>query len=299
MGVFGAGIFSDDDALDVRDDYKYFLAETQSDTLATDAIILQYGANFDDLAATTSFWLALAWTQWKMGRPDPRVKAAALRIIDEDIDLKKWDGSPLRRKRAAALVQARQRINSPQPAAKPIPKPLPVQLPGWKFGEIVGVHLPGGRLALLHMIAYRRSSRYGVKAPVVSILNWTGTDVPDSSELANLTYINWRGMQRGNHLYCLASRQKSPVMPERFIHLGLSKPVTRAEAQTGYRGILENQTLDQLLAEVLEPYWENPSLPPHHPGFDQPGAQLFKRRPAGSDSHRTAIEESGDSDSGE
>src|SRR6185295_14610226 len=63
MGVFGAGIFGDDDALDVRSDYKVFLADSQSDALATDAIARQYGAAFDDPAATSSFWLALAWTQ--------------------------------------------------------------------------------------------------------------------------------------------------------------------------------------------------------------------------------------------
>ena len=39
MGVFGAGIFADDDALDVRGDYKYFLADTQSDELATEAMV--------------------------------------------------------------------------------------------------------------------------------------------------------------------------------------------------------------------------------------------------------------------
>jgi hypothetical protein len=278
MGVFGPGIFADDDALDVRGDYKHFLAEAQSGEGATDAIARQYGASFDDPAATTAFWLALAWTQWNMGRLDARVKAAALRIIDEDLDLKKWDGSPLRRKRAAALAQARHKIAAPQPPAKGLPKPLPVQLPGWKFGEIVGVRLPSGKWALLHMIAYRVSSRYGAKAPVVSILNWVGTEVPTADELAALTYINWRGIQRGITLYCLASPKKSPLSPARFVHLGLSKPVLRAEADSAYGGLSLGQTLDQLLADVLSPYWENPSLPPHHPGFDKPQAEMFRRR---------------------
>src|SRR5438874_6594982 len=102
MGIFGAGIFADDDALDVRDDYKYFLADAQSDELATDAMAREYGASFDDPGATTAFWLALAWTQWKIGRLDPRVRAVALRIVDEGLDLKNWEGAKLRPKRAAA-----------------------------------------------------------------------------------------------------------------------------------------------------------------------------------------------------
>src|SRR5207245_40348 len=87
MGVFGAGIFADDDALDVRSDYKYFLADAQSDERATEAIAGQYGASFEDPAQTTGFWLGLALTQWKFGRLDGRVKAVALRIIHERLDL--------------------------------------------------------------------------------------------------------------------------------------------------------------------------------------------------------------------
>ena len=90
-----------------------------------------------------------------------------------------------------------------------MPKPLLVQLPGWQFGEVIGVSAPGGRMALLHMIAYRSSSNYGVKAPVVSVLNWTRTESPTTEELMMLTYINWRGMVRGNHLYNLASPKRS------------------------------------------------------------------------------------------
>jgi hypothetical protein len=279
MGVFGAGIFGDDDALDVRGDYKLVLADCQSDTLATDAIARQYDASFDDPAVTTSFWLALAWTQWSIGRLDPRVKACALRIIDDNLDLKKWQGSPLYRKRERVLRQARAKIDAPQPAAKSIPKPLPVQLPGWEFSEIVGVRMPNGKLALLHMIVYRASSRYGAKAPVVSILNWTGTDFPSAENLAALTYINWRRIQCGNHLYSLASPKKSPLAASLFIHSGLKKPVSRSEGSAAYGGLAKGESLYHLLEDVLEPYWENPALPPHHPGFDKPEAQLFKRKP--------------------
>jgi len=268
MGVFGPGIFADDDALDVRDEYKHILADEQSDEKATDAIAQQYGASFEDPAATTGFWLGLALTQWKMGRLDARVREIALRIVDEGIDLKKWEGSPLASKRAAALRKARQQIASPQPACRAIPKPLPVQLPGWEFGEVIGVHT-ADRLALLHMIAYRRCTQYQVKAPVVSILNWTRPEMPSAAELEALTYINWRGIQCGNHIYNLASPKRSPIRAERFLRLGVKKPVTRNEAMAAYGSLSRGQSLDALLREVLQPYWDNPTLAPHNPGFDK------------------------------
>lgn len=137
--------------------------------------------------------------------------------------------------------------------------------------------MPNGKLALLHMIAYRASSLYGTKAPVVSILNWTGTEFPPADDLAALSYINWRRIQCGNHLYCLASPKKSPLPASLFIHSGLKKLVTRGEGIAAYGSLSKGESLYHLLADVLEPYWENPALPPHHPGFDKPEAKLFKR----------------------
>jgi hypothetical protein len=144
MGTWGHAIF-DDEASDLRDEYRLILADAQSDAAATDAAAADYGASFERLADTTAFWLALALIQWKLGRPDPRVRAAALRIIDEGIDLAKWEGSPDQRKRAVVLDKTRQTIMAPPPAAKPMPKPLPVQLPGWEFSEVIAYRAIHGR----------------------------------------------------------------------------------------------------------------------------------------------------------
>ncbi len=64
-----------------------------------------------------------------------------------------------------------------------MPKPLPVQLPGWEFSEVVGYPMPNVRLVLLHHLNYRNWSTASVKAPVVSILNWFESHIPDEQEL--------------------------------------------------------------------------------------------------------------------
>src|SRR5438067_4083817 len=118
MGAWGAGLFADDDAADLRGDYRTYLADAQSDAGATDLAARDYDANLDRPGETTAFWLALASIQWRMGRLDPRVKAVCLTIIDNGIDLEKWAASPDRSKRAAVLVKLREMILSPLPPAK-------------------------------------------------------------------------------------------------------------------------------------------------------------------------------------
>jgi hypothetical protein len=268
MGTWGPAIFADDDAEDLRAEYRYILADAQSDSAATDAAMAQYGAAVDRLEATTAFWLALALIQWKFGRLDSRVRTAALRIIDEGIDLAKWNDSPVRAMRAAALAKARQTISSPPPAAQPMPKPLPLQLPGWEFSEVAGYRMANGRLVLLHHLNYRAWSTARAKAPVVSILNWFGTSMPDEAELRALTYINHGGsILAGHHLHCLAMPPAKSLKNEQFVKLGRKKPVTRDEATSAVYGLggHEGLTLEIALNKVLNAYWRDPTIPPHLP----------------------------------
>ncbi len=267
MGTWGPGLFADDDAADLRDEYRLILAGTQSDATATDEAARLYDAGFDRIEDTTSFWLALALIQWRLGRPDPRVRDAALRIIDEGIDLAKWSNSPDRRKRAAALQEARATIASPPPAAKPMPKPLPVQLPGWEFSEIVAYAMPNGRLVLLHHLNYLAWSTARATAPVVSILNWFESRLPDERELESLTYVNHDGRLGGHHLLCLAMPPRKALRDSQFTRLGRKKPVTRGEATSAVRGIggHEGLTLDIDLNKVLQAYWRDASIPAHLP----------------------------------
>jgi len=268
MGTWSPELFADDDAADLRTDYRTYLAEAQSDAGATDLAALNFGAHLDRPAETTAFWLALASIQWRMGRLDPRVKAACLTIINNGIDLEKWADSPHRGKREAVLAKLRAMISSPLPAAKPMPKPLPVQLPGWEFGEVVGHRLENGKYALLHALNYRGWSTDAVKAPVVSILSWFSESVPDQASIDGLTYINHDGhLIGGHHLVCLAMPRSKALAATQFDRPGWSKPVTRGEAISAVYGLSghEGGDIEKTLKRVLWPYWEDPTRPVHVP----------------------------------
>jgi hypothetical protein len=268
MGAWGAALFADDEAADLREEYRHFLAEAQSDAGATDLAARNYEAGFDRLGDTTAFWLALASIQWRLGRLDPRVKAACLAIIDGGTDLEKWVASPERGKRAKVLAGLREMIASPPPPAKPMPKPLPVQLPGWEFTEVVFYRMANGKYAALHVLNYRAWSVIGVRAPVVSILNWFSDTRPDQDSIDSLTFINHDGMMvGGHHLVCLAMPRRKALAAGQFDRPGWSKPVTRGEATSAVYGLSghEGGDIEKTLTRVLSPYWEDPTRPAHVP----------------------------------
>lgn len=270
MGTWGPAIFADDVASDVRDDFRFFLADAQSLERATDEMAGSYGVGFDDLSTDTAFWLGLALTQWRMGLLDPRVKAAALNIIDTGLDLAKWEGSPERSKRAHALAKARTRLRSPLPPPSRIPKPLPVQLADWKIGEVVGFRTSHGRLVLLHVVRFSRCSKFKVKAPAVSFLNWFHERMPSQEEVASLTNLRHplapSGIQTMPKLI-LAMPRREPLDTAQFNRPGLFlEPLAEELPGSGMAVIAENgATLESVVEKALRRWWDDPTLSPKAP----------------------------------
>jgi len=267
MGVWGAGLFDNDETADLRAEYRAFLADAQSDAGATDAVAVDYAASLDRPQDTTAVWLALASIQWRLGRLDPRVKAAAFAIIDDGYDLALWETSPLRKRRVAVLAKLRKMLSDPMPSAKALPKPPAVQLPGWNFSEVVGYRMASGKYVLLHVLGYRLWSTLFVRAPTVTILNWFADTVPSEADVMGLTYINHDGHIGGHHVLCLAMPPSKNLPPDGFDRPGWTKPVTRAEATSAVYGLAghEGGTLERSLNKVLWPYWEDPTRPIHVP----------------------------------
>src|SRR5690348_12038595 len=145
MGVWGAGLFSDDTALDVRGAYRERLANGMAGPAATDELLASF--EHDD----PSFWLALAATQWRCGRLEDRVRDHALRIIDDGSDLRRFAELPkLQRSRARVLAKLREDLHSPQPAATTVRRRIPAQC-DWHKGEIVGFRRDSGTWLTLYV----------------------------------------------------------------------------------------------------------------------------------------------------
>jgi hypothetical protein len=155
MGTWGPGIFSNDTACDLRVAYRMALEEGLDDQAAQQQVLDHFADVLDDDTWSEGplVWLALAKTQWQLGRPDEQVKAQALAVIDQGRDLVFWEGSDQYGYRRAVLRRLRQQLTSPPPPRKRIRPPRQVdpeaarrRLP-YQEGSVFQLPLCDGRSA--------------------------------------------------------------------------------------------------------------------------------------------------------
>src|SRR5580765_3908092 len=132
MGTWGTGIFDDDTAADLREDFKDALAKGMTAEAATKKLVATYGPQGDEQVAPV-FWLALAVTQWALGCLIDSVKEEALRAITGGSDLARWESPKDQKKRNAVLEKVAKQLASPQPKAKK-PRQRYQQVCDWQRG---------------------------------------------------------------------------------------------------------------------------------------------------------------------
>ena len=74
MGAWGIGLYQDDVAEDVREDYKSYLREGLNNEQAYEKIFIQYKEVINDSEDGPIFWFALADTMWELGKLNNEVK---------------------------------------------------------------------------------------------------------------------------------------------------------------------------------------------------------------------------------
>ena len=186
MGAWGAGIFSNDIAADIRGDFRDLLAYGRSAQEAIDAIIQEYALK-DVCAETSDGWLALARVTWEYGLITDEIRDTALRLISEGTAEELWheESEKARLRRKQVLQAEAARLQSDPPNKK---RPRPEKLYGlnWKPGEVYSFELgPGETRALLVLrVFHYRPSKY---APDDACVNY-----PDGMVL-----LDWKGHHDG------------------------------------------------------------------------------------------------------
>lgn len=195
MGAWGVGIFSDDLAVDVRDEWRDALAadpETDQRQL-TESIVadhqLTWSGDAEDEEITA--WLALALAQHETGRLEDRVRDRALGIIDAGADVDAWDedgGQGAQRRRV--LERLAGKLRGPQPEPKRIRGRRGGPEPGVEVGDVVRVFNPARTRSALWAVVDITEDQKGFRDPVVLALYWDGDQVPSAEQLAALPYLS-------------------------------------------------------------------------------------------------------------
>lgn len=232
MGAWGVAIFSDDLATDVRDDFRDLIGEGLSATQAVDKLLVEYASSANDVDEESVFWIALALTQWKLGRLEARSKEQALRMIESGQDLRRWQDTKLNKKRIAVLEEARQQLLSPPPSPKKVRRAIK-NANDWLVGEVIGFQLRSGQWALFRTVGAHVDK--GGRFAVCEVLDWCGAEIPSAEAIAALPVKQFNARwDRGSQFMFCDPRVKRDQM--RLQRPGIFS--TPAQKCGGYRVIL-------------------------------------------------------------
>jgi len=201
MGTWGPKLYQNDVSQDVRSEYKDKLRRLVKEEEITSILINKHQRAIQDEDDRTNFWLALADTQWELGRLEDHVKDCALECIENGGDIKVWEAeSPkLAKIRAKVLDDVKTKLLSPQPPKKEI-KPYRLYTCEWNIGDVYAYKFTGdyakehgfeGRYLLVQKIS-NGSWHPGHTVPIVYAKITPSDRLPQSVEEYNsIKYIRF------------------------------------------------------------------------------------------------------------
>jgi hypothetical protein len=185
VGAWGTGIFQDDRACDVRQEFRELVGAGTGAAEASARLRERYaGARPTDPVEDAGFWLGLAMAQWKTGRLIDDVKAEALSVIDGGADLSLWEGRQ-RQARARALETARAKLLSPQPPPARIARERHSSSP-FQAGDIVVYTAESGGAAAAFWVTANQSYQRLTGTDTNAVLQFLAVGRPDLPPLESL-----------------------------------------------------------------------------------------------------------------
>ena len=151
MGSWGAKLYQDDLAQDIKEDYREKLRKGRTNKEALEEMIERYAEEIEDDDEGPVFWMLLADTMWNLGRLIPEVKEKAIQQIDEGKNLEIWKQEGTQKEyelRKSELNKLKEKLNSPMPEEKRIP--LERKIPAkrkyeWNIGDTYAYELKGDK----------------------------------------------------------------------------------------------------------------------------------------------------------
>lgn len=202
MGTWNVGIFQNDIAADIKEEYINFLREGYSDIDADKKIIennidiINHGG-YD----VCEFWLALAMIEWEYGRLQETTKNNALEMALNPQYLKMWeDEKSMYSKRILILNEFVNKIQNLQPPKKKIKINVPFKCV-WKLGDIFAYQLTSQKSidngVFKKYIIFQKvgeSEVYPQKIiPIVRVAKSFFDEIPNMEDYLNSKKLIWFG----------------------------------------------------------------------------------------------------------
>ena len=215
-------MYSDDLAADLRSDFRDLIGQGLSGDEALERLSSQYASSLSDSDEAPVFWLAVADTAWRLGRPQERATAEALRVIETGADLRRWADAKGRSKREAVLQQLSANLRSAPPAVVRVAKRF-IARNDWDVGEVLAYQLNSGSWTLFRVIGHHldKGGRHAICEP----LNWTAPTPPDPTQLAHLTVRPSTPPWNVSQFFLGEPRRKKDVI--RFVRTGARSAPTQ------------------------------------------------------------------------
>lgn len=193
---------------------------------ATDSLVAEWGDALLDPDEAGAFWLALADTQWRVGRLEDRVRERALVLIASGEDLARFEHDRrLHAHRVKILAELEARLRSPQRTPTRPRKPFRSLSPVG-MGDVFWFEMPERKRALLRCVAIHGDEQDGW--PTVEVLAWDGPGDPDDvGALAARIAVPFANGDRRTDLLSLVRYPRDPDPAEQVTIVAIATPVTR------------------------------------------------------------------------
>ena len=219
LGASGTGLFSDDVACDIRDDYRELIGDGLAGPAATDRLLRKWADALDDPDEGPVIWLALAATQWRTGRLEDRVRERAEEVIRSGRDVLRWDTESDRRARARVLAKLQSDLDSPQRHPVKVRPRLRTTTP-LRPGDAITYRLTDERLVLLRVVF--RVGDDNDNYPIVEVADWVGLSSP-----AAPGSLQTRSFHAGVEMLSLVQHRRGDYPQDRIDVVARGLAVTR------------------------------------------------------------------------
>ena len=191
MGTWGAKLYQDDLAQDIKETYIDMLKQGKDNKEITKKLIEEYVNNLD-AEETSIFWLTLSDIQWDYGRLIEEVKEEALKHIKSGENLNRWKEEGTEKEymeRKQVLEELEQKLKSAMPAEKKIRKKKPYICP-WEIGDVFAYKLTeeGEKYIACIKVGEGKYGMYDI-CPIVYVYNKIFDKIPELEELKSVKYL--------------------------------------------------------------------------------------------------------------